>query len=142
MQIPDAVRTVVDTAPFAHLTTLNADGGPQVTIVWVDIEGDEFVIGHMGDRRKTRNVRHDPRVALSMLATTLSATGLREYVVVYGRARVTEGGAASLLQKLARRYLGPSVEFPPAAYRNQPGYITRIAPERFGGVGVWNVPRA
>ena len=63
MQIPDAVRTVVDTAPFAHLTTLNADGGPQVTIVWVDIEGDEFVIGHMGDRRKTRNVRHDPRVA-------------------------------------------------------------------------------
>ena len=138
MQIPDAVRTVVDTAPFAHLTTLNADGGPQVTIVWVDIEGDEFVIGHMGDRRKTKNVRHDARVALSMLATTLSATGLREYVVVYGRARVTEGGAAPLLQKLARRYLGPNVEFPPPAYRNQPGFITRITPDRFGGVGVWS----
>ena len=76
-----------------------------------------------------------------MLATTLSAIGLREYVVVYGRARVTEGGAASLLQKLAHRYLGPTVEFPPPAFRNQPGYITRIAPERFGGVGVWNVPR-
>ena len=37
MRIPDAVRTVVDTAPFAHLTTLNADGGPQVTVVWVDV---------------------------------------------------------------------------------------------------------
>ena len=52
MQIPDAVRTVVDTAPFAHLTTLNADGGPQVTIVWVDIEGDEFVIGRASCRER------------------------------------------------------------------------------------------
>ena len=138
MRIPDAVRTVVDTAPFAHLTTLNADGGPQVTIVWVDIEGDEFVIGHMGERRKTKNVRHDSRVALSMLANTLSPNGLREYVVVYGRARVTEGGAVALLQKLARRYLGPNVDFPPSQFRNQPGFITRIAPERFGGVGVWS----
>jgi PPOX class probable F420-dependent enzyme len=141
MHIPDAVRTVVDTAPFAHLTTLNADGGPQVTVVWVGIEGDEFVIGHMGDRRKTKNVRHDPRVALSMLATTLSPTGLREYLVVYGRARVTEGGAAALLQTLARRYLGPTVEFPPPAFRNQPGFITRITPERFGGVGTWSTPK-
>jgi PPOX class probable F420-dependent enzyme len=138
MRIPDAVRTVVDTAPFAHLTTLNADGGPQVTVVWVDIEGDEFVIGHMGERRKTKNVRHDPRVALSMLAQTMSTTGLREYVVVYGRARVTEGGAVPLLQKLAHRYLGPNVDFPPPAYRTQPGFITRIAPDRFGGVGVWS----
>jgi len=138
MKIPDAVRTVVDTAPFAHLTTLNADGGPHVTIVWADVEGDEFVIGHMGERRKTKNVRHDSRVALSMLANTLSPMGLREYVVVYGRARVTEGGAVPLLQKLARRYLGPNVEFPPAQYRNQPGFITRITPERFGGVGIWS----
>jgi PPOX class probable F420-dependent enzyme len=138
MKIPDAVRTVVDTAPFAHLTTLNADGGPQVTIVWVDVEGDEFVIGHMGERRKTRNVRQDSRVALSMLATTMSPIGLREYVVVYGRARVTEGGAVALLQKLARRYLGPNAEFPPPQFRDQPGFITRITPERFGGVGVWS----
>jgi PPOX class probable F420-dependent enzyme len=141
MRIPDAVRTVVDTAPFAHLTTLNADGSPQITVVWVDIEGDEFVIGHMGERRKTKNVRHDPRVALSMLATTMSPMGLREYVVVYGRARITEGGAVPLLQKLAHRYLGPSVDFPPPQFRSQPGFITRITPERFGGVGVWNPPK-
>jgi PPOX class probable F420-dependent enzyme len=141
MKIPDAVRTVVDTAPFAHLTTLNADGSPQITVVWVDIEGDEFVIGHMGERRKTKNVRHDARVALSMLATTMSPMGLREYVVVYGRARITEGGAVPLLQKLAHRYLGPNVDFPPPQFRSQPGFITRITPERFGGVGVWNPPK-
>ena len=85
-----------------------------------------------------KSVRHDSRVALSMLAQTMSATGLREYVVVYGRARVTEGGAVPLLQKLAHRYLGPNIDFPPPAYRAQPGFITRIAPERFGGVGVWS----
>src|SRR5207245_10572506 len=77
MQIPDAVRTVVDTAPFAHLTTLNADGGPQVTIVWVDIEGDEFMIGHMGDRRKTKSGRHATRVAQSVRDRSPRPRGLR-----------------------------------------------------------------
>jgi hypothetical protein len=62
---------------------------------------------------------------------------LREYVVAYGSARVTEGGAADLLQCLAPIYLGPSADFPPAAMRNIPGYVTRITPARFGGIGPW-----
>src|SRR5262249_15625809 len=61
---------------------------------------------------------------------------------LYGRARITEGGAANLLQRLAHIYLGPDVEFPPASYRNNPGYITRIAPSRFAGVGPWNPSKA
>jgi hypothetical protein len=77
------------------------------------------------------------RVALSMLGQGRNATGLQEYVVVHGRAQITEGGAADLLQRLARVYLGPEVEFPPAAYRSKPGYITRITPERYTGVGPW-----
>ena len=51
---------------------------------------------------------------------------------------LTEGGAADLLQRLARIYLGPDVIFPPAPYRDAPGYITRIRPDRFAGVGPWN----
>jgi hypothetical protein len=62
---------------------------------------------------------------------------MREYVVVYGDARVTEGGAVELLQRLTPIYLGPKVEFPPASMRNIPGYITRIAPDRFSGIGPW-----
>jgi hypothetical protein len=76
-------------------------------------------------------------VALSLLGRGKNPMGLPEYLVVYGRARVTEGGGADLLQRLARVYIGPVV-FPPEPYRNRPGYITRVTPGRFGGVGPWN----
>jgi len=96
MVIPDNIRQLIATGPLAHLTTLNADGSPQVSVVWVGMEGDEFVIGHMGVWQKVKNVRRDPRVALSLLGHGKNAMGLPEYLVVYGEARITEGGAAAL----------------------------------------------
>ena len=138
MKIPESVAALIAAGPNAHLTTLNADGSPQVTVVWVGIEDEELVIGHMGVWRKVENMRRDPRVALSCLGPGKNPMGLQEYLVVYGRARITEGGAANLLQRLARIYLGPDVEFPPEPYRSNPGYITRITPERLAGVGPWN----
>jgi PPOX class probable F420-dependent enzyme len=140
MQIPDSVRELIATGPYAHLVTLNEDGSPQVTLVWVGIEKGEFVCGHMGEWRKVKNVRRDPRVSLSLLGTKKNPMGLLEYLVVYGRARVTEGGAADLLQRLARVYLGPDVLFPPEPYRSRPGYITRIEPTRLAGIGPWAGP--
>jgi hypothetical protein len=62
--------------------------------------------------------------------------GLREYLVVHGRARVQEGGAAALLQDLAHVYMGSDVLFPPPGF-DAPGYVLRITPERLGGVGPW-----
>jgi hypothetical protein len=62
--------------------------------------------------------------------------GLRHYLVVHGRARITAGGAPELLQELAQTYLGPGTRFPPMA-DPPPGRVTRITPERFGGVGPW-----
>jgi PPOX class probable F420-dependent enzyme len=137
MPIPESISALIATGPHAHLTTLNADGSPQVTLVWIGIEGDEIVIGHMNEWQKVKNVRRDPRVALSMLGKGKNAMGLQEYVVIRGKARITEGGAADLLQRLAHIYLGPAVEFPPAELRTKPGYITRITPERYTGVGPW-----
>ena len=137
MNIPPSVHDLIAKAPLAHLTTLNPGGHPQVTVVWVGIEDGEFVIGHLALHQKIKNIRRDPRVALSMLAPTTNAHGLREYLVVYGKARVTEGGAVTVLQRLTPLYLGPNVDFPPAAMRNIPGYITRIAPERLAGIGPW-----
>ena len=138
MQISDSVRALIATGPSAHLTTLNPDGSPQVTVVWVGIDNEEFVVGHMGVWQKVKNVRRDPRVVLSLLGQGKNAMGLQEYLVIHGQARITEGGAAALLQRLAHIYLGPTVEFPPEPYRQNPGYITRIAPTRFSGVGPWN----
>jgi hypothetical protein len=62
--------------------------------------------------------------------------GLVEYIVVHGRARITEGGAAELLQEMARTYMGPDVKFPPVDHP-PPGYITHITVESVGGVGPW-----
>jgi len=138
MKIPQSVRELLPKAPLAHLTTLNSDGSPQVTVVWVGVEDEEFVIGHLAPHKKVRNVQYDPRVALSLLGDKTNVQGLREYVVVYGNARVTEGGAVNLLQRLGRIYLGPNADFPPAAMRNIRGYITRITPTRFAGVGPWS----
>ena len=137
MEIPQSVRDLLPKAPLAHLTTLNSDGSPQVTVVWVGIESEEFVIGHMSMHQKIRNVRRDPRVALSMLNDKTNAMGMREYVVVHGKARVTDGGAVNLLQRLAPIYLGPGAEYPPPAMRNVAGYVTRITPARFSGIGPW-----
>ncbi|MEO7836164.1 MAG: PPOX class F420-dependent oxidoreductase [Acidimicrobiales bacterium] len=136
MQLPLAVRDLVESGPLAHVVTLNADGSPHVTVVWVGLEGDELVSGHLGTWQKLRNVRRDPRVALSMETTRRNEIGLTEYLVVQGRARVTEGGAADLLQRLAYTYIGPDVKFPP--FDDPPaGFVLRVEVERVGGVGPW-----
>jgi PPOX class probable F420-dependent enzyme len=131
-----AAQAAVTGGHLAHLTTINPDGSPQVSVVWVGLEGDEIVSGHMGDRQKLRNVRRDPRVALSMQTGVVNEMGLAEYLVVRGTGRVTEGGAAELLQRLAHVYLGPEVSFPPGS-DHPAGLVLRITPERVSGVGPW-----
>jgi PPOX class probable F420-dependent enzyme len=61
-----AARTALRSGHLAHLVTLNADGSPQVSVVWVGLDGDEIVSGHLGAWQKIRNVGRDPRVALSL----------------------------------------------------------------------------
>jgi PPOX class probable F420-dependent enzyme len=127
---------LLESSALAHLVTLESDGRPQVSLVWVGLDGDEIVAAHLPEHRKVRNMRRDPRVALSVEGGSHNSIGLAEYLVVHGRARITEGGAPELLQKLARTYLGPEVKFPPMD-DPPPGYITRITIERVGGVGPW-----
>ena len=134
--LPESARAVLESAALAHLVTLNPDGSPQVTIVWVGLDGDEIVMGHLPEHRKVRNIRNDSRVALSIETSERNATGLNEYLVINGTARVTEGGAAELLQDLAHTYLGPEVRFPPMD-NPPPGYITHISVDRISGVGPW-----
>ena len=136
MRIPDSARALLEGSALAHLVTLNPDGSPQVSIIWVGVDGDEIVAAHMAERQKVRNIRRDPRVAISVEASTLNERGLVEYLVIHGRAHVTEGGAAEILQQLAHVYLGPTVKFPPM---DDPpaGFVTHVTVERIGGVGQW-----
>ena len=135
--LPSSVRDFIATGPIAHLVTLRADGSPRVSLAWVGIEDDEVVIGTLFDQPKLHDIRRDPRVSLSLVTGARNAMGLDEYLVLDGRARITEGGAADLLQRLAHVYLGPDVRFPPMP--DPPaGYVTRIAVERVSGLGPWD----
>jgi len=134
--LTEEVRSAVTAGHLAHLTTIEPDGSPQISLVWVGIEDDELVIGHLGSGRKIANLSRDPRVALSIETDQTNPMGLQEYLVIRGTARITPGGAPELLQQLAEVYLGPGVKFPPMD-DPPPGNVIRIAPSRIGGVGPW-----
>lgn len=136
MPLPESAKEVISSGTCAHLTTLNADGRPHVTLAWVGVDGDQIVIGTLGDQKKLKNLRRDPRATLSLETDKVNEYGLREYLVVYGTAEVTEGGAPELLQELAYTYIGPDVKFPPMP-DPPPGYVTRISVDKLGGVGPW-----
>jgi PPOX class probable F420-dependent enzyme len=136
MKIPQEVRALIESGTPAHLVTLNRDGSPQITLIWTGLDGDDIVAAHLPENRKVKNIRRDPRVAISLQAQTKSSMGLTEYAVLYGEATIEEGGAPELLQRLARIYIGPNVKFPPMD--NPPrGYITRVRVNHIGGVGPW-----
>ena len=134
--INEAARELLESDALAHVVTLDPDGSPQVTLAWVGLEGGEVVMATLPDQRKLRNLRRDPRVAISIETSNVNEWGLTEYLTIYGSARVTEGGGPELLQRLAHTYLGPDVTFPPMP-NPPPGYVTRIRVERVSGVGPW-----
>ncbi len=135
--IPESARSLLQSGRLGHLVTVNPDGSPQVSIVWVGLDGDEIVLAHLGAGQKVRNIQRDPRVALSVEGTELQPPGLQQHLVAYGTARVTEGGGPALLQELAHVYLGPDVRFPPMD-DPPPGRVVHISVDRIAGVGPWN----
>jgi hypothetical protein len=94
------------------------------------------VSAHLNERVKVRNLRRDPRAVISMESEAVQANGLQQHLIAHCTARITEGGAAELLQELAHVYLGPDVKFP-AIDDPPPGFILRFTINRVVGVGPW-----
>ncbi|MBF6216543.1 PPOX class F420-dependent oxidoreductase [Nocardia abscessus] len=138
MRLDDDARALIGSGADATLVTINPDGSPQVSVVWVALqstpEGDELVTAHLGVYQKIRNVRRDPRVAVTILSQERGEV-MRPYLSVTGTARVVEGGAPELLRELAETLASPNVQFPPADA--PPGYLTRIRIDKIGGIGPW-----
>jgi PPOX class probable F420-dependent enzyme len=135
--IPPAVREFLATGPLAHVVTLGPDGTPQVSLAWAGFDGDELVFATFfnTDQPKLRNLRRDPRVVLSFQANEYGGTGLHPYVVIRGRARITEGGALPVMDRLAEAYVGPGAKYP---MRELPeGVVTHVTVERIYGQGPW-----
>lgn len=135
--LTDAVRKALTAGRLGHLTTVNPDGSPQVSVMWIGMEGDDIVVGHLMGGRKVTNIARDPRVALTVEAGGANPVGMTNYLIVHGSAHLVEGGAPELLQRLAEVYVGPGVRFPPMD-DPPPGHVIHITPERIGGVGPWS----
>jgi PPOX class probable F420-dependent enzyme len=140
MRLNDAARELIGNGCDATMVTLNPDGSPQVSLVWVawreSADGDDIVVGHLSKtgNRKVRNIRHDPRVALNIVKPGVPAQPISLWMSVSGTATVVEGGAPELLSELAA-VLTPGVDFVPEGA--PAGFVTRIRVEQVGGVGPW-----
>jgi PPOX class probable F420-dependent enzyme len=133
--LPDELRNLIASGPLVHLATINPDGSPQVTVVWIGLDGDRLVSAHMSWYAKLRNIERDPRVVLSFDAPRTPGVVLNPYAVLRARATIEPSDHAwDVLNRLAKIYLSPDAEFP--APRG-PGYIVRYSIERIGGVGPW-----
>ena len=129
------LRDLITSGPMAHLTTINADGSPQVSVIWIGLDGDDVVSGHLSRYQKVRNIERDPRVVLSFDAPQAPGVFLNPYAVLHARASVEPSEHAwDLLNRLVKVYMSPDAEFPAP---KGPGYIVRYAVERITGVGPW-----
>ena len=127
--LPQSVRKIMQDKAYGHVVTFNADGKPQVTMVWVDVDGDEVLFNTADGRLKPRNLRRDPRVIISVQ----DRNDPQSYMVFHGKASVTEAGADDHIDKLAKRFLGADKY--PFRRPGEKRLVVRVKVDRIGGYG-------
>ena len=103
VKLSDAVKKLFEEPNFPHLATIMPDGSPQVTPVWVEMDGENISVNTSEGRAKPRNVRRDPRVAISVHRQD------NPYSSAFIRGRVVEvrtEGAEEQIHRLAKKYMG------------------------------------
>jgi PPOX class probable F420-dependent enzyme len=127
IKLPESARKLLQDKAYGHVVTVGPNGRPQVTMVWMDAEGDEVLFNTAEGRKKPQNLRRDPRVVISVH----DQNNPQAYLLVHGTATLTEAGADAHIDKLAKRFLGVD-KYP---YR-QPGekrLQVRVKVDRLGG---------
>jgi PPOX class probable F420-dependent enzyme len=128
--IPDKYRDLFTKRAFASLATLMPDGSPQVTPVWVDLEGDLVVFNSARGRQKDKNVRRDPRVSLALI----DPDNPYRYLEIRGRVtEIVEEGADVHIDKMAKKYLG--VDKYPYRQAGEVRVMYKIQPEHTNMMG-------
>ena len=101
--IPASHADLLTKPAFANLATLNPDGSPQVTPVWVDFDGSHVIVNTARGRVKAKNLAREPRVALSIA----DPANPYRYLGIQGRVvEMTEKGGDAHIDKMAKKYLG------------------------------------
>ena len=129
VKIPASLKKILEDKAYGHVTTFSAKGNPEVTMVWMDVDGDEVLFNTAEGRRKPGNIRRDPR----MIVSVQDRNNPQAYAVFHGKGRVVEAGADEHIDKLAKRFLG--VDKYPYRQPSEKRVIVRIAVDRIGGMG-------
>jgi PPOX class probable F420-dependent enzyme len=126
--LPESLKTVLRDRAYGHMITFTAKGKPALTMVWMDVDGDDVLFNTSEDRRKPQNLRRDPRVIVSVQ----DRNNPQSYAIIHGKATsLTPDEGNAHIDKLAKRFLGVDKYQP----RN-PGekrLVVRIAVDRIGG---------
>ncbi|UCH28486.1 MAG: PPOX class F420-dependent oxidoreductase [Myxococcales bacterium] len=129
-QIPASHSDILDKPAFAHLSTIMADGSPQASAVWVDTDGPLIVVNSAEGRLKDRNIRRDPRVAISV---TDPENPYRSLMIRGRVSKITNEGADAHIDKMAKKYMG--VDSYPFRTPDEVRVMYYIEPERIAAMG-------
>ena len=127
--LPQSVKTLLENKAYGHTVTINKDGSPQITMVWMDVDGDTPQFNTAEGRVKPDNLRNNP----SIVVTVQSKEDPQAYAAIYGKATVTTEGADAQIDKLAKRFM----DLDSYPYR-QPGeqrLLIKIDVEKIRGMG-------
>jgi PPOX class probable F420-dependent enzyme len=123
--IPDEAKHLFENKDFAHIATLNADGSPQNSAVWIGLDGDLVTFNTAEGRLKTKNVARDGRVAISVV----NQENPYENVIIQGKVvEMTHDGADDDIDALAKRYL--DADSYPFRQDGEVRVIVKIEPEK------------
>jgi PPOX class probable F420-dependent enzyme len=128
VKIPQSLRKILEDKAYGHVVTFNAQGKPELTMVWIDVDGDEVLFNTAEGRRKPDNLRRNPRVIVSVQ----DRNSPQSYAVFHGKGRITDAGADEHIDKLAKRFLG--VDKYPYRQPTEKRLTVRIAVDRISGV--------
>ncbi|MFD3409588.1 PPOX class F420-dependent oxidoreductase [Streptomyces cyaneofuscatus] len=124
------LKNLLDTPVFVNIATIQPDGSPQVSPVWVKRDGDDVLISTTVGRRKEANLRRDPRVTVVVQPADNPYT----YAEIRGRAELTTEGGQELIDELSLKYTGkPYAEFNPNSAQDDPRVVVRITPRKVVG---------
>lgn len=127
-KIPESHVDILQKQAYAHLATVDLDGTPQVTPVWVEYDGEFILVNSARGRKKDRNMRANPKVALSIQ----DPDNPYRYVGIQGRViEITEEGAVDHINKLAHKYTGQDF----SSLGDEVRVIYKIKPERVWAQG-------
>ncbi|MET8453639.1 PPOX class F420-dependent oxidoreductase [Streptomyces sp. NPDC005209] len=128
--LSDRLKALLDTPVFIVLGTVQPDGSPQLSPVWVKRDGDQILVSTTVDRRKKKNLDRDARVSV----VVQDPASPYEYAEIRGSAELTTAGGQELIDELALKYTGKKyAEFNPASAQDAERVVVRITPRKVVG---------